>query len=165
MIIFKNTVLTGLFILSTTSLATAGDFDPHQCNKIIDVDVPFDVRKENNKYLFTQNQNTISITPSSYTVNGVFVNIVDYSGYYDALEAFLVNSTSLAQTMGDIYIKKSDRKQIKSQTTHINGNNTQNSMENITNMCHAILNLAALNNLAANENSAFLAGINIVLSE
>ena len=165
MTILKNSVLTGLFILSTTSLVNAGDFDPLQCNKIIDVNVPFDVSKENNKYLFTQDQHTISITPSSYTVNGVFVNIVDYSGYYDALEAFLVTSTSLAQTMGDSYIKKSDRKKIKSQTTHTDGNNTQDSMENITNMCHAILNLTALNKLAANESSAFLAGVTIVLSE
>lgn len=72
-----NKMIYILISLNSLSIANAQDFDQKNCSKIYDVIFSYKVEIRENQYRLTSEENTIYLSPKSYTVNGTNMNLDD----------------------------------------------------------------------------------------
>jgi hypothetical protein len=91
--------LTALALLTTLTapLAQAGGFDPAQCGRIQDVDLPYDVTRTADGLTFSGQGQTIVVGAQSIRANGGAYAGPEVAAYRQALDRFLTQADSMAR--------------------------------------------------------------------
>ena len=157
-----NKMIYILIALHSVSAVNAQDFDPKNCSKIDEVVFSHQVEIGENEYTLTSKENTIHLTPESYTVNDTNMSLGDSQLYYDLLTDFISQSNDFLQILADSNMSLEDFKNFNIKQMH-GKNDYQNVVKSSVKMCRTILDLAAINKLETQSNSSFVEAVQIDL--
>lgn len=154
----KTTYLFTLLI--TSSLVNAEGFHPRNCAKIGDVTVNHSIQKNDNEYILSNKDNTIHVSPTQYLVNDQSIDVGDSHLYYDLLTDFLSQSQEFSDKWADSGKNTSGK---QSGYNKRDSYRDPASMQQSITMCRTILDLAAVNELALENNQAFVEAVKVTL--
>ena len=157
-----NKMIYILIALNSLSIANTQDFDPKNCSKIDDVIFSHKVEIGENQYTLTSEENTIHLSPKSYTVNGTNMNLDDSQLYYDLFTDFLSQSKDYSKILANSNMSLKDLKNFNIKQMH-GKNDYQEVIKGSVKMCRTILDIAAINNLENQNNSSFVEAVQIDL--
>jgi hypothetical protein len=113
------------FLAAVSTQAWAQDFDAAQCSRIDDVSVPYEVTTANQAITFSTRGGDIVVSAQSIRANGRTHASAAVAGYHQTLSQFLNQASATARAMNPL----SGRSAAMGDTA--------------TNMCRAIIELAA----------------------
>jgi hypothetical protein len=119
-------VLFAMAVLAAVSThAWAQDFDASQCSRIDDVSVPYEVTTAEQAITFSARGGDIVITPQAIRANGRTHASPAVAGYHQTLGRFLNQASATARAMNPLAARSAGMG------------------DTATNMCRAIIELAA----------------------
>lgn len=143
----KACIIPALAVLGVMNAAHAYAFDASQCARISDIDVPYQVSVTAEAIRFHGDGGDIIVTPTTISSGERRYSGALAGGYYAKVRQFLTNATAMSQTAnpfdgaGDVFAIGSAA----------------------TNMCQAILDMAASNQAIVHDFEGFAPPVKIVL--
>lgn len=134
-----------LLLVCAAPTAGAQSFDPSQCSRIQDVDVPYEVSTSEGAFTFSHRGAQVMVSPQSISADGRTHASPNVAQYHQRLARFLDQAAITARAVNPL------------------AGNRAGFGEAVTNMCEAILNLAESNRLIEGEFNGYSSPVRIQL--
>jgi hypothetical protein len=143
----KTAAVSLAVLLMAASSAHAQAFDPAQCSRISDVDLPYDVTLGDSAVEFRNSHGNVTVTPAEISSAGRTYAGASVPDHYAKLRHFLVTADTMARVANPF--------------SRRDGNGGLGDAA--SNMCQAILDLAASNQMVEGEFPGYTSPVRIVL--
>jgi len=161
---FASVMLAGSFFFFGGLAQAAGEFDPADCARIVNVDVPFDVDASDTELTFS-GTSVIKVSDARIDVDGAIYSDQKWAtALHRDLRGFLQSAAEMATISAAFGMDWSMMGDNLSEEDFANENSDE-FLTALTNMCQAVLELDESQSAIESSFDAFVAPVKLELSE